>query len=51
LLNPVGKVVGTWKTQDNVARYSVAGLPGGLYYVRIIQQNGRVSTRKLMVLK
>ena len=51
LLNPVGQVVGTWKARGNVARYSVAGLPGGMYYVRIIQQNGRVSTRKLMVVK
>jgi hypothetical protein len=51
LLNQVGQVVGSWKAQGKVARYNVAGLPSGMYYVRIIQQNGKVSTRKLVVLK
>jgi hypothetical protein len=51
LLNPVGQVVGSWKTSQKTARFPLAGIAAGLYYVRIIQQNGQVATSKLVVVK
>lgn len=51
LLNPVGQVVGNWNTAEKAARFSLAGLPAGMYYVRIIQKSGQVATRRLVVLK
>lgn len=49
LLNPVGQVVGSWKTREKTGRYSLTGLAAGLYYVRLIQQNGQISVSKLVV--
>ncbi|MGV3505056.1 MAG: M43 family zinc metalloprotease [Adhaeribacter sp.] len=51
LINTVGQVVGTWKTIEKDARYSLSGVAKGLYYVRIVQQNGQVHTTKIVVLK
>lgn len=51
LINTVGQVVGSWKATEKDARYSLAGVSRGLYYVRIVQQNGQVNTTKMVVLK
>jgi hypothetical protein len=51
LVNPIGQVVGSWQTQEKVPRFNIAGMATGLYYVRILQKNGQVSTKKLVVLK
>jgi hypothetical protein len=51
LLNPVGQVVVSWKTEQKTGRLSLAGIAAGLYYVRLIQKNGQVSTSKLVVVK
>jgi PKD repeat protein len=51
LINPVGQLAGRWVKADREAHFSLAGLARGLYYVRIIQQNGKVTVQKLVVVK
>jgi PKD repeat protein len=51
MLNALGQVVGRWQTQNKTGRFSLAGISSGLYYIRIIQKNGQVTTQRLLVLK
>ena len=49
LLNTVGQVIRTGVPQNAILQFNLNGLASGIYIAKIVQKNGRVVTRKLLV--
>jgi PKD repeat protein len=51
LLNALGQPVRSGIPKNATLRMSLAGLANGIYYVRVMQKNGPVAIKKVLVLK
>lgn len=51
LYNAVGQLVRTGVPQSSRLQFKLDGLANGMYYAKMVQQNGRVITRKILVQK
>ena len=51
LLNSVGQTVRSGVPKNSLLQFDLAGLPAGMYYAKVIQKNGKVVSRKVLVIK
>jgi len=51
LLNALGQTVRTGMPENSLIKFDLAGLANGIYYTKIVLKNGRVVTKKVLVLR